>query len=267
MSESSINPGVSGQLDHLQAEGVYTVTRTDLRELAGVSETALVSAVGRLKKQGRVAEPRRGFLVAVPLEYRSAGVLPPSWWIDDLMAFLQQPYYVGLLAAAALHGAGHQRPQSFQVITDRATRPVRAGRVRIVFARKDAIAQAAVQRAKTETGSMALSIPEETAFDLVRYARICGGLSNVATILAGLGDGLDPGMLVQRAEHFEVTVAQKLGYLLDLAGHDRVTGPLHTWVVEQNPVRAPLSWNEHPFTGTVDQRWRVVVNRSVEIER
>jgi len=49
------------------------------------------------------------------------------------MRFLEQPYYVGLLSAAATHGAAHQQPMVFQVVTDRPTRPARAGRVRIEF--------------------------------------------------------------------------------------------------------------------------------------
>ncbi|MGH7573003.1 MAG: type IV toxin-antitoxin system AbiEi family antitoxin domain-containing protein [Gemmatimonadota bacterium] len=60
----------------------------------------------------------------------------PSWLIDDLMRFLEQPYYVGLLSAAAIHGAGYQQPMVFQVITDQPTREIRIGRQRIEFHRR-----------------------------------------------------------------------------------------------------------------------------------
>lgn len=39
------------------------------------------------------------------------------------MKFLGQPYYVGLLSAAALHGAAHHQPQEFQVVTNKQFRP------------------------------------------------------------------------------------------------------------------------------------------------
>jgi hypothetical protein len=62
------------------------------------SFVAAQTALRRLKQQGRVVSPRRGFYVVVPPEYRAAGSLPASWFIDDLMRYLDQPYYVGLLA-------------------------------------------------------------------------------------------------------------------------------------------------------------------------
>ena len=36
-----------------------------------------------------------------------------------MMAHLHRGYYVALLTAAAMHGAAHQAPQSFQVITEK----------------------------------------------------------------------------------------------------------------------------------------------------
>ena len=49
-------------------------------------------------------------------------------WIDDLMRFHHVPYYVGLLSAAALHGAAHQQPQEFQVVSGAVLRPLTVGR-------------------------------------------------------------------------------------------------------------------------------------------
>jgi predicted transcriptional regulator of viral defense system len=68
---------------------------------------------------------REGFYVIVPLEYASSGILPPEWFIDELMKFLRQPYYVGLLSAAAIHGAAHQQPQEFHVVIPEALRSIK----------------------------------------------------------------------------------------------------------------------------------------------
>jgi len=43
------------------------------------------------------------------------------------MRYLDQPYPVALLGAATLHGAAHQQPMLFQVMTDRPSRPACAG--------------------------------------------------------------------------------------------------------------------------------------------
>ena len=53
----------------------------------------------------RLVVPRRGFFVIVPLEYRQSAAPPPDWYIDALMKSCGRQYYVGLLSAAALHGA------------------------------------------------------------------------------------------------------------------------------------------------------------------
>ena len=59
--------------------------------------------------------------------------LPATWFIDALMKHFSQEYYVGLLTAAALHGAAHQQPMTFQVITDKRTRNITVGELFIEF--------------------------------------------------------------------------------------------------------------------------------------
>ena len=123
-----VNRSLTAFVNDLQAKGRYTFTQTEAAEVIPITGLALEAALRRLRKRGRIANPRRGFYVIVPLEYREAGCPPANWFIHNLMGFLDQPYYAGLLSAAAIHGAAHQQPMVFQVITDRATRPARAHR-------------------------------------------------------------------------------------------------------------------------------------------
>ena len=93
-------------LDDLQAQGRYSFTDAEARDAVTSSPRAAAEALRRLRADGRVATPRKGFDVIVPPEYREAGCPPASWFIDDLMRFTGRPYYVALLSAAAVHGAG-----------------------------------------------------------------------------------------------------------------------------------------------------------------
>ena len=93
------------------------------------------------------------------------------------MAAMRQPYYVGLLSAAGLHGASHQQPQEFQVMTDRPIRHLRAGRGRIHFFVKKGIDRTAVMNMQTPTGAMRVSTPEATAVDLVRGIGVMTGMA------------------------------------------------------------------------------------------
>jgi len=254
-------------LDALQTNGRYTFTRDEAARALGLSDVAIKNALWRLAKAGRLVSPRRGFYVIVPPEYRAAGSLPASWFIRDLTGYLGRPYYVGLLTAASLHGAAHQAPQEFQVVSDRPLGVLEVGRVRLRFVKKASLARTPTVGVKTPTGEMRVSTPEATAFDLVRYPEHCGGLSNVATVLGELAEGLDGTELVRVAEgDGEVAYAQRLGYLLDLVGRREVARALADWIATRTPRVAPLASGQ-PIKGAQrDMRWRVAVNEEVDVE-
>jgi predicted transcriptional regulator of viral defense system len=177
-----------------------------------------------------------------------------------------RPYYVGLLSAAQLHGAAHQRPQEFQVVIPRRTvRPVRAGNVVLRFYGKGSFEQWPWQEIKTPAGSLKASTPETTACDLVRYQRSAGGLDHVATVLAELSEKLDARELratVRR--HGDSLVAQRLGYLLDRLRRQDLTKDLAAWVAKA-PLR-PLAPGASIDGARESHKWRLLVNASVEVE-
>jgi hypothetical protein len=83
--------GLSGLVDGYQASGRYTLTREEALGALGASDEALKKAVQRLVAKRRLAVPRRGFFVIVPIEHRDAGAPPASWFIDPLMKFHGRP--------------------------------------------------------------------------------------------------------------------------------------------------------------------------------
>ena len=254
-------------LDDLQANGRYTFTRDEAARALGLSDASIKNALWRLAKTGRLASPRRGFYVIVPPEYRVAGSLPASWFIRDLAGYLGRPYYVGLLTAASLHGAAHQAPQEFQVVSDRPLGILEAGRVRIRFVKKAFLTRTPTVGVKTPTGEMRVSTPEATAFDLVRYPERCGGLSNVATVVRELAERLDGTELVRVAEvDGEVAYAQRLGYLLDRVGRQEVARALADWIATRTPRVAPLASGQPNKGAPRHMRWRVAVNEEVDVE-
>lgn len=249
-------------VDELQAHGRYVFTRIDVRDRG--SKVSLQAALRRLKQQGRIVSPRRGFYVIVPVEYRSAGSPPPTWFIDDLMRFLAQPYYVALLSAAAIHGAGHQQPMVFQVITDRPTREIRIGRQRIEFHMNRHIQSVPTLRVQTDTGTMRVSTPEATAYDLVRYASAAGHLDNVATVLNELADKIDAGKLEKPAASLPIPVVQRLGYLLDQVERRDLSDPLASWLSGRRHRPVPLAPGRDGAHQDADSRWRVIPNVALE---
>lgn len=253
-------------VEEQQASGRYTFTREDVETSRGGSSVAVQTALRRLKQKGRIVSPRRGFYVVVPPEYRAAGCPPASWFIDDLMSYLGRHYYVGLLTAAALHGAAHQQPMVFQVVADRATRPMQAARVRIEVHTSRTVTVMPVTRAETETGSMAVATPETTAFDLVRFFSAAGHWSNVATVLSELAEKIDADRLVQVADLVQLPDVQRLGYLLTVVGQGELADPLARWLAKRRTTIVHLRTDRPRGDVEVDSRWRLIPNEMIDID-
>jgi IS5 family transposase len=182
----------------------------------------------------------------------------------NLMRYLQQPYYVGLLSAAAIHGAAHEQPMAFQVMTSRPVREMRSGRVVLRLSMNRRVEQMPVIAVQTETGTMRVATPETTAFDLVRYPAEAGHLSNAATVLAELAERVDADALARLAPLVRVPDVQRLGYLLEVVGEHRLAEPLADWLSTRKPRRVPLKPGS-PADVTPDQRWRVLPNEDLEL--
>jgi predicted transcriptional regulator of viral defense system len=254
-------------VDTLHSHGRYTFTRAEALGTLGTTAESLKKAVQGLTRKRRLASPRRGFYVVVPAEYRVAGAPPAAWYIDAFMKAIGTPYYVGVLTAAALHGAAPQQPQEFQVVTTRKERPVTIGRERVRFLKKRRLTRSAAVPVKTPTGTMLVSTPETTALDLLRYPEAAGFLSNIAGVLRELAPKCDPVKLVEASVDVEWPQVQRLGYLLDRVGARALAEPLARRVAEQRPGWARLEPGGHRRKSARDERWRLLVNARVQADR
>lgn len=257
---------VARVIDTLQGGGRYSVTRAELLQQGRRTETGLDQALRRLRREGRLVSPRRGFYVIVPVEYRGSGGPPFNWFIDALMGFLGQPYYVGLLTAAMLHGAAHQQPMVTRVITDRPTRPVRAGRVRISFHVSRDVKAVPVTRVTSEVGTIAVSTPEVTALDIVRFHAVSGYMSNVATVLSELAERMDLARLVAAARFYATPVLQRLGFLLEVVKQDALAAGVSKALGGRRYRTVLLVPGGRDRAGDPHPSWRVVQNTPVEPE-
>lgn len=251
-------------IEALPEEGRYVFTRREVDGVTDASPAAIKMALYRRKKSGAIVTPRRDFFVVVPREYRTAGCPPASWFIEDLMRHLGRRYYVGLLSAAALHGAGHQQPMAFQVMVDSTERDIAVGRVRIEFHRSSVLDAAATRPVQTETGTMQVATPETTAFDLVRFPAAAGHWSNIATVLSELADKLRPEALAACAERMARTDVQRLGWLLELVRQPELAGALAATVADKRLLATPLTGTRESAGAPLDPRWHVLINDEVE---
>lgn len=246
------------------SRGHYHFSTEELAEGLGVSLTAARSALRRLKKKGLVASPYRGFHVVVPPEHLRIGCLPAEQFVPQLMGRLGVPYYAGLLTAARYHGAAHQQPQVFQVVVPKNRPPIDSGQVHVSFVARHNAAAMPTATVNTPRGLLEVSAPETTAYDLVGYPDHCGGLDNVATVLAELGEKLDPERLFEIADLSPIPWSQRLGYILDVVEHSPRGEQLARYVAGRVTETAPLLPGAETSSARRDDRWKLWINADLE---
>lgn len=254
-------------VNQLQSGGRYSFLKVEAGKSLAMDTDALKKALWRLERKNRIRLVKRGFYVIVPLEYSRTGVIPADWFIADLMKFLDQPYYVGLLSAASIYGAAHQQPQEFQVVVPVPVRDVVVHGLQIKFFKKAGMRRSSTNDVKTSTGYMRVSNPAVTAIDLVTYAGRVGGLDRVLTVLQELSEKITQDMLVEAAGKEErLSCVQRLGWLLEKTGNNSLVSKLADWVSKKDPQRTPLDPASPRAGFPRDMRWNVIVNTDVEGE-
>ena len=202
--------------------------------------------------------------MVVPPEYRRLRCLPPEQFVDQLMKFWEEPYYLGLLSAAERHGAAHQRPQSCQVMVRKNRAALSCGEVRVEFIARGDLEKMPVATVNTPRGVLRYATPEVTALELVGYPNHAGGLSNVATVVGELAESLDAGKLLEVARRSPISWSQRLGYLLELVGQEDLAKAIEPFVREQAKSYTPLRRAAAVAPAKRSARWKLIVNAEVE---
>ncbi|HYB24387.1 MAG TPA: type IV toxin-antitoxin system AbiEi family antitoxin [Solirubrobacteraceae bacterium] len=248
--------------DALMARGRHTATTQELLELTGLDPAALHIGLHRLRQGGSIVSPARGLYAVVPAQYRAWGSPPAEWFIDAMMEQLDRSYYIALLTAAAMHGAAHQAPQVFQVITDKHVSDRELGRNRIRFYTSRYIAQTPTELRPGPSGYLRLATRETTAVDITQHPRQSSGLSNVATVLVELGE-LDGAVLARVAAPRGKAVARRLGWLLESYRPDVSLDALREAASPEQGAPTLLSASG-PARGRLDRGWDIRINTDVQ---
>ena len=259
-------------INGLQSSGRLAFSLDNLRKEANtLSEEAIKLALNRLSGKDKILSIHKGYYLIIPPIYQSKGVLPPIYFIDEMMKNLNRPYYVGLLNAAALHGAGHQQPQTFCVVSNfPVLRPTIRKGIRINYLTIKDVPIQYIEKLKTETGYVNVSSPELTATDLVQYEKHVGGLNRVATVLNELSEAIRPEKLNKDfLENIPTSTIQRLGYLMEYElDKKELADTLFKAMKNLGKVfyRIPLKSNKATKGYETNERWKVVLNTEIEID-
>lgn len=265
MSTATSYNYIENYLDQQQSRGIYSFTTDELNDKFKASPSAIIKALQRLKLKGKIAQIRKEFYVIVTPEYSHRGIMPVWNYVDALMKYLKRDYYVGLLNAAAMHGAAHQQPQEFFVIMEKPPlRDIINKKVVIHFSVKKEWDKAEIIEKKTETGYVKVSSPELTALDLVFFQDSIGGLSRLATLLDELAEVIDAAKLANAAKRYgQITTIQRLGFMLEkVLNYREKSDPLFDWLTEQKYFPVLLQPGKKAKNTKTNNRWKIIKNAS-----
>ncbi len=259
-------------LDKLLAKGVYSFAKEVLQqEIPDYTDIAVKRALSRLSKKGKIVSLYKGYYLIIPPQYSNKGILPPQLYLEAFMRHLRRPYYVALLNAAAFHGASHQQPQEFFVMTDfPVLRPTQKKGLKINYISIKAVPQSLIEKRKTEAGYLNISNAALTACDLIQFEKRVGGLNRAATVLSELAEAIKPTDFTTGVmEHVHVTTLQRLGYLLENACYNRELADALFEAMNREGLsmfRIPLKAARENKGFSSNNRWKVIVNTEIDID-
>lgn len=264
--------GLQKWIEAQMMRGRYVFIKEDVTNLGMYSKTdSLNRALYRAQEKGVIMSPWQNFYVAIPMEYRLKGEVPPSFYIDHLMRFLGREYYVSLLSAATLNGAGHQRAMVFQVtVQGKQIRSAVKNGTLLDFNLKKDIPSLYINKVKVQTGYMNVSCPELTALDLVSQEEKVGGLNRVAEVLIELAERMKWDESKQALfDYFNAPVVQRLGYLLDLIEESELANGLMQLAKQTGKIVRKVRLKQSKTETEdmeIDKKWKIIINQKIETD-
>jgi len=256
-------------VEKLQSKGRYVFTLKDIKKEFNKADNSLSMALLRLSKKGKIVSVKNGVYVIVPPEYSGSKILSPLLFVNDMMKYSGREYYLGLLSAAAFHGAAHQQPQDICVVTTKPSiRTIFVRGVKINFICRKNIRLQGIEERKTDTGYIRISGPELTAADLIQFRKRSGELTRVTEVIGELLDKIDSKKLIKIAHsHVSLPVIQRLGYILDNVFKRKALADALFNAVKNRLKRLTALNPSHNISGfTSGNRWKIIENTILEPE-
>jgi predicted transcriptional regulator of viral defense system len=242
-------------------------TKQNALKALNISQSQFKYQAYRLAKKRMIKRLANDFYMIIPPEYYHLGGLPPLWFIDQLMKYLGQEYYVGLLTASSLYGATEQQPMVFQVVIDKRMRSINLKRGLIEFHTYRDCKSVIKTRFLVPTGFAYISDREQTMLDLIRFYKACGYMSNVALVIKTLAEKCNPQALEAAVKNEKSSpVLQRLGYILEYVDFPTLAEIISLELQSRNIKNVLLRPDFHDKQGKRLDTWKLIINDTLEIE-
>ncbi len=235
------------------------------------SEQLIKNELYNLKEQKKITSVYKGFYVITPVQYAAKGIIPPSYYIDQLMRYINKPYYISLLNAAELLGVSHQSPQTFSVTTIPPKTKISNNKIgAVTWNYRTDIPSSFLNTKNSETGIIHYSNAELTAIDLVQYSQYIGGLSRAATVLSELVEITNfKNKIKEIYEYTTLATLQRLGYILEeVLKEEEQSDILYSELTSlgKKLIYKPLSIQLKNNSKVRNKKWKININTEIEID-
>ena len=248
-----------------EEEGRLVFSKQDL-SVDGFEESSLQKALWRLQREKRLISPMRNLFVIVPTVYRSVGTPPPTWYLDAWMKHRGSScYYIGLLSAAAFHGASHHAVMETQVMLSVPVPPKIMAAARFRFFVKSHIESTPCVERTVETGTVRVSTPAATFFDLITYMKSIG---SIGTVLFELAENLAIDDLNSCLLKMKIPIAdlQRAGFYLDHFSRHDLADAVAEVLKGRELHKVPLVSSRPTVETEAHSIWKVIPNDTLEID-
>ena len=261
-------------IEDLPKKGKIVFSKQEIvRQFPYMLPNGIRNSLYRRGKKRKIQSVWHDFFAVILPEYGLKGITPPIEYIDHLMKYLDNNYYIALLSAAKFYGAAHQAPMEFFIITNsRILRDKHKGDVKINFVTKKQIPAQYIRQVMTGSGYVNVSCSELTAFDLIIYEKNVGGINRVATVLSELAEVMNfENISEEFLKSLNAAIIQRLGYLLDLLGYGDLSNELF-----QKSKNAGIKFRKYPLSVLsekkylsdfqVNDKWKISINEEIDID-
>ncbi|MFZ1525994.1 MAG: type IV toxin-antitoxin system AbiEi family antitoxin [Saprospiraceae bacterium] len=260
-------------IEDCQSRGKLAFSLSELKQsFENDTETSLKRVLDRLSEKEKVVSVFKGYYVIVPPQYFSKGILPTAMFIDGLMRYLDRKYYVALLNAAALHGASHQQPQEYFIVTEYPVlRPTNKKGIKINYISTIQLPpKSLIEKKKTESGYINVSNPILTAIDMISYEKKIGGLNRASTVINELIVSVKQKDISKDVINYaSVTSLQRLGFILDeVVNRKDIAAKLFNQCKKEGKTfyLILLKASGEKKKEVVNEKWKLIINTEIEFE-
>ncbi|MCU0372899.1 MAG: type IV toxin-antitoxin system AbiEi family antitoxin [Ignavibacteria bacterium] len=250
-------------IEFILINGRKTFAFRELLDFKAKNQNAAWQYIKNAKRRKLIKNLSDGFYAVYSPPEKDSGFIPPADFINQLLEYRGINYYAGLLTAASFYGAAHYRPAVFQVIADKQVHTPAKMLEGIDFHYKKSFPEFCIVKHKGNYGYINYSSPALTAFDLIKFEKDSGTISNAVNVI----NDLLPMIKISDVKNLlrnrpEVSYAQRLGFILEKLNAVKPARLLLEYS-EKATAYVPLSRLGNK-TGMKNSKWKIIENVNTE---